>query len=137
MDGCEYMCCGTAMHGLVQNLLRSTRHEQCVFLLIRRLTPSTPRPGNTLAVTKYNNTYYKYATNKMGHLQLDLVPQRDVQYPLFFVSDPLNGTELFGDPCTHIENFETEENRINSRFFRVATVPLISFRESLSYVPDE
>lgn len=136
MDGCEYMQDGNSKHGLVQCIIRSSRHQSCEFLIIRRLVSKPRPPGNSAPTAKYNHEYYTYVTNDRGYLQLDLVPARHIQYPLFFVSDPCNGTTHFGEPYTDVHKFETDEHWLKSRFFRAASVSITSFREGLNFLDD-
>lgn len=134
MDGCEYNRGGSTMNGLVQYIIRSSRHRTCEFVIIFCLITSASFAGNSAPTAMYNHGYYSYGRNEIGSLQIDLVIARHIQYPMFFVSDPCNGTTHFGDPYTNCHKFETEEQRMIPRLFRVASVRLTSFREVLTFV---
>lgn len=82
--------------------------------------------------SKYGHRRFKYEINISGTIKLDLVPIQCVQYPAFFVFDPMVMIKLFGLHCTEVDSFENEQHRVNSRFFKVATVRLTSFRECLN-----
>lgn len=48
------------------------------------------------------------------------------------VFDPLVSETLFGHNSTDVNLYETEAHRLKSRLFRVSTVRITSFRESIS-----
>lgn len=88
-DGCIYTSENGDRCGLVQNIIRSNFYKEHTFLVLRRLTEATPLEGNRMVTTKYGHSFYQYAVNQHGGVQLDLVSTDSVLYPAYFVYDPM------------------------------------------------
>lgn len=132
MDGCVYKCDDLMYNqGIVQCILSSSARRNSVFLVVRRLTNAPTVFGNMMATLKYGHKFLQYATNAKGGIQLDLVPADDILHPTIIVFDPFTLSQRFGIEVTDVNRFETNDDRMHSRFYQVSGVPMTSFRENL------
>lgn len=132
MDACIYQLGQNCFHGFVQTIVRLSRNNNSTFIVLRRLTTAATCPGNTAPALKYGHTRLKYATNSYGQVTLDIVPVSSIQYPQIVVVDPTVLVSIGGIHATDVNALECNEHQLESRFFKLSTVRLTSFRESLS-----